>query len=105
MSRQDICKLVDSFSGHMILRLTTEEARSMVREGTAKRIDRHKYSLIKPVAPSNSGDSPPMLDRFDMEVVASGRAPTECEFERLLGWGFRVRKPVLPQAPRQEMAY
>ena len=98
MSRMDVAKLVDAFTGRLIVRLTTEEARSMVSEGTARRVGKHTYSHIKPVPPSDSGETPPMLDRYDMEVVASGRAPTECEFERLQGWGFRVKRPaVQPQ--------
>lgn len=100
MSRMDVCRLEEPFSGRLIVRLTTEEARSMVREGTARRTGRHCYSHIKPVPASNSGETPPMLDRYDMSVVAGEVRPTECEFERLQGWGFRVPRP-----PKPEMAY
>lgn len=97
MSRMDCCRLEEPFSGRLIVRLTTEEARSMVCEGTARRTGKYSYSQIKPVPPSNSGETPPMLDRYDMNVVAAGQAPTECEFERLAGWGFNVSRPQLPQ--------
>lgn len=95
MSRMDCCRLEEPFSGRLIVRLTMQEALSMVDEGTARRTGRQTFSHIKPVVPSNSSESAPMLHRYDMNVVAAGVAPTECEFERLQGWGFHVKRPPL----------
>jgi hypothetical protein len=91
----ECCKLVDSFTGRMIVPLTREEANSMVGQGAARRRRSHTYSFVAPIHPSSSSETAPSLMVHDTMVVASGSAPTIEDFERLFGWGFRVEKPRL----------
>jgi hypothetical protein len=100
MSRMENCVLVDGFTGKDILRLTRQEADSMVSNGKAVRIPSHgkkwtgthKYRMVVPVQPSNSEDSMAELNAGDSRVAAGLFTPTVEQAERLHGWGFHVKQ-------------
>jgi hypothetical protein len=100
MSRMENCVLVDGFTGKDILRLTRQEADSMVSNGKAVRIPSHgkrwtgthKYRMVVPVTPSNSEDSMAELNAGDSRVAAGLFTPTVEQAERLHGWGFHVKQ-------------
>jgi hypothetical protein len=97
------CVLVDPFTGKGIVRLTRQEAESMVSGGTAertgwrgKKTGTHRYRLVVPVAPSNSLESSSMLTAGDIRALVAVlfrryRISIE-QAERLVGWGFRIER-------------
>lgn len=90
------CELRAS-TGRVIAYLTRDEADSMVREGTARKIrtknGKRHWVLVEPVRPSNSGLDAPCLKPRDTHVVVGLSKPTLEQYERLKGWGFSVPKP------------
>lgn len=92
MPKIENCRLVEPFTGRMIVRLTREEAQSMEREGTARRTGSHTYVHVRPIPPSDSAETPTSLVNYDMQVVAGLHVASEREIERLAGWGFDAPK-------------
>jgi hypothetical protein len=94
---------MDPCTRKLICSLTRREAKSMEDQGTARRTGRNSYTMIRPVPPSDSELNMCALVRHDMHIVAglSRGTPTEAEYERLEGWGFRPERKQLSRLDPQ----
>jgi hypothetical protein len=88
-NRPENCKLRNQY-GTILCALTKAEAKSLVNQGKATRVGAFTYRLIEAPPPSDSRESPCMLTRGDMQMLAAHgcgqKIPVPC-FERLAGWG------------------